>query len=416
MANLRVEFAGVEFKNPVLIASSSLTNHPTKLRQLEEAGAGGVVTKLASTAVPPRVDRQPYRAVVLGNGAWCVAGGDRRLTLEEGVELVKTAKRELRIPVVANVIGKSYFVDSWVENALALQKAGADMLEMDLNCQIYQEEDGFPVFTGERIGMHPDLTMVITRALKEAVRIPVIAKLNTKVIDLTPIGTAAKQGGADGLSAINALSGFAGVDIRNGGRPIFPGVELEDGTPAQSFAALLGTPLTHVAAYHTILLANNVGLPLSSSGGIMDWETAIQRMMLGASTVQLCSAVYLNGLRAVADCAAGMNRFLDECGYRSPAEIVGLALQYIVEREKLIFRPLKAVIVDSSWDGWTGVIERVQGDCLALSMQDGVPAIDEEECTGCMLCSWYAPEGIVRMEVQGLPYSANPHSTQSHSG
>ena len=52
MADLRVEFAGVEFKNPVLIASSSLTNHPSKLRRLEEAGAGGIVTKLASTAIP----------------------------------------------------------------------------------------------------------------------------------------------------------------------------------------------------------------------------------------------------------------------------------------------------------------------------------------------------------------------------
>jgi len=61
MADLRVGFAGVEFRNPVLIASSSLTNHPTKLRRLDEAGAGGIITKLASTAVPPRVDRQPYR-------------------------------------------------------------------------------------------------------------------------------------------------------------------------------------------------------------------------------------------------------------------------------------------------------------------------------------------------------------------
>ena len=401
MANLRVEFAGVEFKNPVLIASSSLTNHPTKLRRLEEAGAGGIVTKLASTAIPPRVDRQPYRAVMLGNGAWCVAGGDRRLTLEEGVELIRTAKKELRIPIIANVIGKSYFVDSWVENALALEKAGADMLEMDLNCQIYhEEEEGFPVFTGDCIGQHPDLTSALTKALTDVVKIPVIPKLTPKFLDLTFMGLAAKQGGADGLTAINALGGFAGVDIRNGGRPIFPGIELEDGRPAQSFAALLGAPLTHVASRHTAVLAKNVELPLSSNGGIMDWEIAVQRLMLGATTVQLCSTVYLNGLKAVTDCVAEMDRFLDEYGYRSPEDIVGLGLPYIVDREKLVFYPLKAVITDTSGDGWGEVVERVQGDCLALTMQNGLPVIDKDECTGCMLCFWYAREGTVKMEVQ----------------
>ena len=401
MADLRVEFAGVEFKNPVLIGSSSLSNHPAKLRRLEEAGVGGIVTKLASNMVPPRVDRQPYRAVLLGNGAWCVAGGDRRLTLEEGVELVKTAKKELRIPIIASVVGKSYFADSWVENARALEKAGADMLEMDLNCQIYHEEkDGFPLFTGDSIGQHPDLISSTTRALKNAVKIPVIAKLTPKFLDLSPLGLAAKQGGADGLTAINALAGFGGLDIRNGGRPVFPGVELEDGTPAQSFAALLGAPLTRIAEYHTILLAKNVGLPLSGNGGIMDWEDAVRRMMVGATTVQLCSTVYLNGLKAVTDCVAGMNRFLDEYGYRSPADIIGLGLPYVVDREKLVFYPLKAVITDTSWNGWPEVVERVQGDCLALSMQGGVPVIDSEECTGCSLCYWFAREGAVRIDVQ----------------
>jgi dihydropyrimidine dehydrogenase (NAD+) subunit PreA len=401
MADLRVEFAGVEFKNPVLIASSSLTNHPAKLRQLEEAGAGGVVTKLASTAVPPRVDRQPYRAVVLGNGAWCVAGGDRRLTLKEGVELVKTAKKELRIPVVANVIGKSYFVDSWVENALALQKAGADMLELDLNSQIYhQEKGGFPLFTGECIGQHPDLTSVVTNAVKNAVTIPVVPKLTPKFLDLTPIGLAARQGGADGITAINALAGFGGVDIRNGGRPIFPGMESEDRGAAQSFAALAGSPLTHVAAYHTVVLARNVGLPLCSSGGIMDWEIAVQRLMTGATVVQLCTAVYLHGPKAVTDCVEGMSRFLSEYGYQSPADIIGLGLPYVVEREELTFYPLKAVIRDSSWAGWSELVERVRGDCLALTMQNGGPVVDKDECTGCMLCYWYAPPGMVSMEVQ----------------
>lgn len=404
MADLGVEFAGVEFKNPVLIASSSLTNHPTKLRRLEEAGAGGIVTKLASTAMPPRNDRQPYRSVMLANGAWCVAGGDRRLTLEEGVDLVKTAKKELSIPIIANVIGKSYFADSWVENARALEKAGADMLEMDLNCQIYHEEkDGFPLFTGESIGQHPDLTCALTRALKSEVKIPVLTKLGKRFLDHAPIGIAAKQGGADGITAINALGGFGGVDIRNGGRPIFRGVELEDGTPAQSFAALLGAPLTHIAEYHTILLAKNknVGLPLSGNGGIMEWEDAVQRMMVGATTVQLCSTVYLNGLKAVTDCVAGMNGYLDEYGYRSPTDIIGLGLPYVVDRgDKLVFHPLKAVITDTSWNGWGEVVERVQGDCLALTMQGGVPVIDKDECTGCSLCFWYAPDGVVKIEVQ----------------
>lgn len=400
MSDLRVEFAGVEFRNPVLIASSSLTNHPTKLRRLEEAGAGGIVTKLASNAVPPRVDRLPYRSVMLGNGAWCVAGGDRRLTLEEGVDLIKTAKKELHIPIIANVSGKSYFVDSWVEAALALEKAGADMLEMGGGFIYHEERDGFPVFTGDSIAQYPELLGALTKALKSAVRIPVIAKVSQRSVDVSLLGLAAMRGGADGLTAASALVGFAGVDIHNEGKPIFPGIELEDGTPAQSLSGPMGAPSAHVAPFSTIVLAKKVGLPISSVGGIMDWEVAVQRLMVGATTVQLCSTVYLNGLKAVTECVAGMDHFLDEYAYHSPTDIVGLGLPYIVDREKLVLHPLKAVITDTSWKGWDEVVERVQGDCLALTMQDGMPVIDEEACTGCSLCYWFAPEGAVRIDVR----------------
>ena len=118
MADLSVEFAGIQFKNPILIGSSSLTNHVEKMKRLEQAGAGGIVTKLISNAVQPPEHNYPFRCVVLNEG-WTVMG-DQNLDLDYGTSLVKEAKKQLKIPIIVNFVGIEDNEDNWVENRCAL--------------------------------------------------------------------------------------------------------------------------------------------------------------------------------------------------------------------------------------------------------------------------------------------------------
>jgi dihydropyrimidine dehydrogenase (NAD+) subunit PreA len=223
------------------------------------------------------------------------------------------------------------------------------------------------------------------------------------MLDLVPIAKAAQDNKADAISAINVLVGFPSVDIRRGGKPFFLGIETREGIEAQSYSVILGAPLNGVALWHTVRIAQHIDLPLCSGGGIMNWENAVERLMLGATTVQICSTVYLNGLRAVTQCVEGIKSFLDAYGYKDCSQIMGKALDYVVESKDLVVWPLKAVITDPEKciQCKDICVERVNASCLALSMKDHIAVLDEEECTGCCLCYWFCPEGAVRMEKKG---------------
>jgi dihydropyrimidine dehydrogenase (NAD+) subunit PreA len=389
MADLGVEFAGVVFKNPVLIASSSLTNNIRQLKRLEEAGAGGVVTK--HTCTTPVLNPADFRAVVLDNG-WCVQG-DRRLSFEEGKELIRQAKSELSIPVIANFAGISADEDSWAENARALQEAGADMLEMDLANPVPEMASPAPGYGAFFVAQDASLTGKVTKAVKQAVDIPVIGKLLIKGVNPVPIAKACQENGADAIAAINAVYGLPGVDIRQGGKPLYLGFDKQ---PVSNY---MGPPINPMAMWYTALLAETVDIPLSSSGGISTWENVVERLMLGATTVQLCSAAYLDGLEAITQCVAGLEKYLDEYGYGTPSEIIGQALEYIVPREQLVIYPLEARIVDQEkcLDCEGPCIERTNATCLAISREERVPSVDSDLCTGCCLCYYFCPEGAIEM-------------------
>lgn len=320
MADTAIEFVGITFRNPILIASCSLTADIAKMKAMEEAGAAGFVTKLITHAIPP--DNNYFRGIVSKSG-WATYG-DKRLNVEEGVAFLKECKRELKGPVIANIMGKGADEDSWGETAKVCEGAGADGLELDLSCpNVEYSKQKLAQFAGFAIGRSPELTLRVTKAVKEAVKIPVIAKLTPEVEDLLPVARAAQEAGADAISGINAMRGFPGVDIDNGGRPLYPGVE------TQPYSACMGTLLRPIAAKHTALISRFVPLPYSSVGGVMTWRDVVERLMLGAKTVQLCSTVYLNGLSRITNCVKMLEKFMDKNGHDRVADIIGIAQKYV---------------------------------------------------------------------------------------
>lgn len=396
MVDLSVEFAGLKLKNPIVASASALGNHLDKLKRLETAGVGAVTTKLISSAVQPPEHDFPYRCTV-ARGGWMVMG-DENLSLEYGVSLVSAAKKALKIPVIANFVGIEANVDAWVDNAQALEKAGADALELDLYCPMggpgtsAEHGDGGHGYTS--ICAYPKELGKVIRALVDTIKIPIIPKMNPAVSSIVDVATAIQANGAKYLTMSNVLMGNPGVDIYKGGKSLMPLAKKVIGVPYQ------GAYLFPMHNNNLAILKSTFGdsLQFASGGGIMNWEEMVQRIMLGAHTVQICSTLFQNGLGIVRDSLHGLEQYMLKYGYQTLDDIRGISLSDIAVRGDASIEPAVARIKDRAacLPNAAKCVAQVSAHCLAMSMgNDGLPVIDEAKCTGCGWCLWHCgPDAI----------------------
>jgi dihydroorotate dehydrogenase (NAD+) catalytic subunit len=214
-------------------------------------------------------------------------------------ELV-TAKKG-RVPVIASIFGGN--ASEFVEVALGLCDL-ADGIELNLSCP---HADRY----GASIGIDPSLVRAITSAVKDAVNIPVWAKLTPNVTDITEIGLAAQEGGADAVVAINTVRAMA-IDIESG----FPIL-------GNRFGGLSGTAIKPIAVKCVYDLYAALDIPIIGVGGISTWQDAIEMMMAGASAVQIGSAV-CGGIQVFAEIADGIQDHCRAHGHDVP-DICGIA-------------------------------------------------------------------------------------------
>ena len=164
---------------------------------------------------------------------------------------------------------------------------------------------------GAEIGKDPKLVEKIVSSLKDAVSVPVWAKLTPNITDITDIGVAAQSGGADAVVAINTVRGMA-IDV-NSGRPML----------SNRFGGLSGPCIKPIAVKCVYDLYESLDIPVIGVGGVSSAEDALELMMAGASAVQIGSALNdsIEILREVND---GILRFI-ESKDASLEDIVGLS-------------------------------------------------------------------------------------------
>ncbi|HAL62254.1 MAG TPA: hypothetical protein DCP08_07620, partial [Chloroflexi bacterium] len=117
-------FAGVKFKNPLVVASSPLTAKPELLKMAEEAGAAGVSTKLTFIKQPFYGELRMYNDPRVGS----IVCHDRRLDLEEGARLVEEAKESTSLVIFSNITYEGEDLGGWARLAKAMEEAGADLI------------------------------------------------------------------------------------------------------------------------------------------------------------------------------------------------------------------------------------------------------------------------------------------------
>lgn len=302
MADLKVDIAGVEWKNPVTTGSGTFGFGEEYSEYFDLSELGAVCLK-ALSAVPrvgnpsPRIAETPMgilNSVGLQNpGA--------QYFIDNYLPRLKTYDTRL----IANLCGSS--IDDYVEVAEILGDK-VDMFELNISCPNVR-------VGGMAFGTDPKMTEEITRRVKAVSKCPLIVKLSPNVTDICEIARAAESGGADALSLINTLLGMR-IDI-NTRRPILK----------NNMGGLSGPAVKPVAIRMVSQVYRAVSLPIIGMGGISTGEDAIEFMLAGASAVAVGTAGFVDPLAWV-KVRDGIDEYLNKNKIASVRDIVGKAELY----------------------------------------------------------------------------------------
>lgn len=318
--DISVEICGVRFPNPFGLASAPPTTNSAMIRRSFEAGWGFTVTKTFGcdhdlvTNVAPRITRGTTSGHQYGPGLGSFINIE--LISEKSAEYWYRSIRELKddFPekIVISSIMASYNKEDWQELAIGSCKAGADMLELNLSCPHGMGERGM----GLACGQNTDMVYNISKWVKEVTTVPFFPKMTPNITDITTIAQAAKDGGADGVTATNTVSGL--MQIKGDGTP-WPGVGSEKKT---TYGGVAGNAIRPIAMKAVSAIARAIpGFPILATGGIDSADVSMQYFNAGASAMQVCSAVQNQDYTVVQDYISGLKTLLYLKGKSSIGEL-----------------------------------------------------------------------------------------------
>jgi len=420
MADLSVNFMGLKLKNPLLLAPGMYNTAvgwlPKFAPKIAENGWAGVVTKplqtddfgwgwysypcLFSVEGTTPMEKRLREAQFLVNGG-------------PGFEFVSERKKEdVKAWMRGNLLTKKQIKEAikighdhglviigcleptGPKNAALLaeiyQECGFDGIDFNPSCPMISDFGGGTW----AIGLYPEKVEEITRSIKEHCTLPVIVKLSPHLSDYSVVARAAVQGGADAVSGINTFLSIIGIDVETGDPLSRP----NSGGPGVPMG-LSGPAILPIGLRTVWEIARSVSCDICGIGGIYDWKTAVEYIMVGATAVQICTAVMFRGLRVGKEILQGINDFMDRKGYKTIDDFKGISVSKIMPFGKQLMissRPSVSVINKELCTGCGRCIISCSdnsGDCIKLVDHQGkkVAEVDDKNCTGCGLCACVCP-------------------------
>lgn len=297
--NMKVNIAGVEWNNPVTVASGTFGSG-IEFEEFVDLNKLGAVTTKGVANVPWTGNPTPRVAETYGGMMNAVGLQNPGIDLfcERDIPFLK--KYDTKI--IVNVCGRSK--EDYCEVVERLANEPVDMLEINISCPNVKEG-------GIAFGQNAKAAEDITKAVKRYAKQPVIMKLSPNVTDITEMAKAVEAGGADAVSLINTLTGMK-IDVN---RRKF--------VLANKTGGVSGPAIHPIAVRMVYQTANAVKIPIIGMGGIASAEDAIEMILAGASAVSVGTANFYNP-GVTMEIVDGIEKYMEKYGFENLTDMIGI--------------------------------------------------------------------------------------------
>jgi dihydroorotate dehydrogenase (NAD+) catalytic subunit len=297
--NMKVNIAGVEWNNPVTVASGTFGSG-AEFAEFVDLNRLGAVTTKGVANIPWAGNPTPRVAETYGGmmNAVGLQNPGIELFCERDIPFLK----QYDTKIIVNVCGKS--TEDYCEVVERLADEDVDMLEINISCPNVKEG-------GIAFGQNAKAAEEITKAVKKYAKQPVIMKLSPNVTDIAEMAKAVEAGGADAISLINTLTGMK-IDI-NGRKFVL----------ANKTGGVSGPAIHPIAVRMVYQAFHAVKVPIIGMGGIASAEDAIEMILAGASAVSVGTANFHNP-SVTMEIVDGIQDYMKQYGFTSVNEMVGL--------------------------------------------------------------------------------------------
>ena len=294
----KVNFAGIEMKNPVTVASGTFGYGREYADFFDLGKLGAVITK--GTSLKPKSGNKPSRVCETPSGMLNSIG-----LQNPGVEYFATNDlpflRKFDTKIIVNACGSS--IDEYVELCKILNNLDIDGVELNLSCPNVKE--GCMAFGNTYEGVKK-----VTSEVRKVLDKPLIVKLTPNVTDIAGIAKGVEDGGADAVSLINTLLAMK-IDIYKR-KPVL----------ANNTGGLSGPAIRPVAVRMVYQVAQAVNIPIMGLGGIVSGEDAIEFMLAGATTVSIGAGNFIDPYTSV-KVVEGIEEYMRKCNIEDINDIIG---------------------------------------------------------------------------------------------
>ena len=302
MTDLSVNFNGVKFDNPIVLASGILGVVGDGMAKVVENGAGGVTSK----SLWPYEHKGHSNPTMFGTEHWFMnAVGIPDAGPEKAKEEIGRYRARVKAPFIANIVGAE--MKDYVEIAKQVVEMGPDVIEVNISCPNVEDELGKPM------ACSVTKSAEVTRLVKEVTGdIPVTVKLSPNVENIVAIAKSVLEAGADGVTAINTYGPALAIDIDTA-QPIL----------ANKVGGLSGPAIKPLAVKHVYDIYGATKCPIIGTGGVTTGRDAIEMMMAGATLVGVGTAVYYRGQDALGKIVKEMEEWCEENGVEKLSDLIG---------------------------------------------------------------------------------------------
>ena len=395
MADLRIEFCGLQFKNPIIVSSIEPSNSVDRLKRCIDAGAAGAVVKTLTDIPAMATLTKHSKYAILDESGRTIKGkvprnyvfysrsGFASETYQEWAPYLKEAgsyAEKNNAHIIASVGAGS--LETWAAIGKMAEECGIKMLELNLGCPHTTQMKGAK--TGVLIGQVPELAAEVTAKVVNSVKIPVIVKLTPEAANLMEVASSVKKAGAAAATVNSRFTGFA--------------VDIETGTPYIGGPAGVGGPwIRYVTLRWVHEIYSKLGMPIAGSSGIFDWQDAVAFIMSGARIMQVGSVLMLKGYNWLGKMIEEIDAFLDDHCYRDVQAIHGMASRKATAfyDEQFGAKALHAVIDHEKCTRCWNCVRSCFYD--AMSKGDDEVITHPENCIGCELCFSVCPFDAVSL-------------------